>query len=164
MFRDGKPRYWIPGYDGAFLVVPLLLAAVIGGLVWLPKPPPVRQNVTAVPPRPMLPPVILEPPPGSLVTANEAFTISGSAEPGSVVRLNYFLNGVDVLLAEQPYATNGVWAFSLNRLQPGAHTFRASSFLAGRTLMSGEITYLAKVKPRPPAAKRPAATPPAKKR
>ncbi len=164
MFRDGKPRYWIPGYDGPFLAVPVLLALVIAGIIWLPKAAAPRQNVTAIPPRPMAPTLILSPAAGSIVPANEAFTISGSAEPGSVVRLNYFLNGVDVLLGELPSATNGAWGFNLSRLQPGAHTFRASAFLGGRTVMSGEVTYLAKPVPRPPAAKRPAAQKPPQKK
>lgn len=164
MFRDGKPRYWIAGYDGKFLVVPALLALVIAGILWLPHPPPPKPVIAPVAPPPMAPTLILQPSPGSVVTAQTPFTLSGSAEPGSVVRLNYFRNNVDQLLAEQVAGADGSWAFSLSRLDSGPHTFRALASKGGRTMPSGEVTYTAKPAPRPAAQKKPGPAKPAKKK
>jgi hypothetical protein len=164
MFRDGKPRYWIAGYDGKFLVVPVLLALVIAGIIWLPQAPAPKPVIAPPPPPAMAPTLVLQPAPGNVVPANETFTLSGSAEPGSVVRLNYFQTNVDHLLGEQTAATNGGWAFNLSRLQAGSHTFRVLAFKAGRTMPSGEVTYTSKPVPRPPAAKKPAPAKPAKKK
>lgn len=155
MFRDGKPRYWIKGYDGPFLIVPLLLALTITAIAWLPKPPPPRQNVTPIVTRPMAPTLIFSPPAGSIVAAGQDVHIYGSAETNSIVLLALLQNGVESRTGELK-ATNGLWGFRVGPLNPGAHTFRASAFLGGRTQISGEVTYLAKIVPRQPAAKRPA--------
>lgn len=164
MFRDGKPRYWIAGYDGKFLVVPALLALVIAGIIWLPLAPAPKPVIAPPPPPPMAPTLVLQPAPGSVVPSNETFVLSGSAEPGSVVRLNYFLNNVEKDLSEQIADTNGGWAFSLNRLQAGSHTFRVLAFKAGRTMPSFEVTYTSKAVSRPAAPKKPAPAKPAKKK
>ncbi len=156
MFRDGKPRYWVAGYDTKFLAVPVLLVLVIAGIIWLPKPPPPRPVIAPPPPPPMAATVILQPPLGTVIPANDNFLISGVAEPGSSVRLNYFLRGQDVVLGEQISGTNGVWAFNLARLQPGSHTFRAIAYKGGKALPSAEVTYVCKVVSRPAAAKKPA--------
>lgn len=154
MFRDGKPRYWIAGHDGKFLAVPVLLALVIAAIVWLPEPPKPAPIVAPVVPPPMAPTLILQPAPNSVLAANEPFTLSGSAEPGSMISLNYFRNGQDFPIGEQAVGTNGGWAFSLSRLQAGSHTFRAMATKGGRTMPSGEVTYVSKTVRRP-AAPRP---------
>lgn len=156
MFRDGKPRYWVAGYDTKFLAVPGLLALVIAGIIWLPKPPPPRPVIAPPAPPPMVATVIQQPPLGSVLPANDNFVIAGVAEPGSSVRLNYFLRGQDLVLGEQLAATNGVWAFSLARLQPGSHTFRAIAFKGGKAMPSGEVTYVCKTVAKPAAPRKPA--------
>jgi hypothetical protein len=164
MFRVGKPRYWVTGYDTKFLAVPGLLALVIAGIIWLPKPPPPRPVIAPPPPPPMAATVILRPPLGSVLPANENFMIAGVAEPGSSLQLIYIQRGQDLSRWEQIVATNGAWAFSLARLPPGWHTFRAIAFKGGKAMPSGEVSYLCQTVAKRAAPQKPANAPkPAKK-
>lgn len=145
MFQQSRPRFWIAGYDTAHLAVPVLLVAVILALAFAPPPPP---RVAPQPARPMVVPQIVSPAPGTILAAGQAFSLDGVAEPGSNVRLFYFLNQIDYPLGDTRAGADGRWRFTVNGLQSGNHSFRATAFLAGRSQISREVTYQVKAPPR----------------
>lgn len=162
MLSAVKPRHWIAGYDEKFLVVPLLLALCVAGILWLPAPKPTPQRITPVVPPPMAPTLVLQPPPGSVVTANVPFTLSGSAEPGSLVRLFYLKNGQEMFQREMT-TTNGIWSFGIT-LGPTSYTFRTAALKGGRVMLSPETTYVGQTPPRQPAPKKPTPAKPTRKK
>lgn len=154
MFREGRPRFWISGYDTAHLAVPVLLVLVVAALAFAPAPQPAPARPAAPVARAMAPTLIIAPVTGSVLITGQSFFVDGSAEPGSNVRLFYFANGADYPLGDARVGADGRWRFTINDLKPGNHSFRAAAFLAGRTMISGEVTYTVKAAPRQPARQR----------
>jgi len=157
MFQNGRPRYWIEGYDTAHLAVPVLLLIVIGLLAFLPGNsttakalPQQRTGQAASPslqqpaPRPMTPTLWLQPRSGTMVSAGQPLTVNGTAEPGSLVRLFYLHNRQGHLLSQTNATAQGQWRFIVSKLTAGQHSFQAVAYSGSRTMPSGELRVTAK--------------------
>ena len=155
-FVQGRPRFWVPGFDTAHLVLPALLALAVGLLVVLPN-----RAVTASQPAPvarqLLPTTILAPVAGTVLPAGQGgVVVEGLAQPGGVVRLYWFAQpiGEPTLVG-----TDGRWRFTLGNLPVGQHTLRVSTLAERRYLWSPELVITVAA----PAAKAPVKPAPAKK-
>src|SRR5262245_12625181 len=109
-FVQGRPRYWMPGFDTAPLAAVALLAVVILLIALLPNRPVTRQRVVPPAPARILPTTILAPTTGAAAVPGQSMVVEGLAQPGVTVRLYWY----DRPLGEPTrVGADGRWQFSI---------------------------------------------------
>jgi len=156
-FVNGRPRFWVPGFDTAHLVLPALLLFFAILLAVVP-PEPVPLKRIAPPPLPQTrPTTILSPAAGSIFAPGQLGVVEGLAQPGGVVRLYWS----DRPLGEPTrVGPDGRWSFTIGRFPPGQHILSAIAMVEGRYLRSPEVVFTVQA---PPLKSPPKAATPGKK-
>lgn len=159
MFENGRPRYWIPGYDRWNLIFPVALGVVLVARLWLPEAVMERAAVAvlgrrmdlfherpapAPPPRPMAPTRLDSPQNGKGFFQARMADAAGRAEPGALVALEYArMDPRDPewhVLSQMPADGLGMFRFQLQNFPPGNYRLRARATAdAGRMALSGEV-------------------------
>ena len=147
-FTQGRPRFWIPGFDTAHLALPALLGLAAVLIVVLPKPPAPKPSpfTIPVPQRPTPAPVILQPLSGAVLGAGQMKPIEGLAPPGATIQL-YWLDRP--LGAPARAGGDGRWIFSTAGFPSGRHAFRVVSRSAQGMATSAPVVVA--IQPPPPA-------------
>jgi len=142
LFHQGRPRYWIPGYDSAHLAVPALLGLVILLLAVVPAP---RFSASGASPgsraeaqRMTVPAVILSPTGGAVLTPDQLTVIEGLGPAGAVIHLFWF---DQALGAPTRAGADGRWRFQVQQLPPGSHALRAVSQLGEQQTVSPPVLF-----------------------
>ncbi|MCW5556598.1 MAG: hypothetical protein KIT22_01950 [Verrucomicrobiae bacterium] len=150
LFHQGRPRYWIAGYDSAHLAVPAVLGLVI---VLLAVVPTRRAAAAGTPPTPRVEPrtanpVILSPTAGAVLTPDQQTVIEGIGPAGASWQWFWFDRALG---APTLVGTDGRWRFQVQRFPPGNHVLRAATRLGDRQTLSPPVlfTVRAPVAPRP---------------
>ncbi|MFO1461117.1 MAG: hypothetical protein U1G08_17145 [Verrucomicrobiota bacterium] len=147
-FTQGRPRFWIPGFDTAHLALPALTALVAVLIVVLPTPPVPKPPVVRVPipPKPAPATVILQPVSGTVLGAGQMKSIEGLAPPGASVQLYW----VDRPLGSPALVgADGRWTFSTAGFPPGRHAFRVVSRTFTGTATSAPVVVAIQSPPVP---------------
>jgi len=120
---EGKPRYWLAGYDIWHLLVPVALAGVLTALAMLPEP---RKPQPAPPPPAMIPTAWISPAPNSSISARQFGVVEGRGQPGGTVTL--WLRQIpnpERPLTERALQPDGRFVIALTNFPPGSYGFRA---------------------------------------
>ena len=159
MFENGRPRYWIDGYDRWNLLLPVGLAVVLAAGYWLPEDVVERATTSVLgrridlfrappapvpPPRPLAPTRLESPLNGKGFFQSRMADAAGRAEPGTVVALEYArMDPRDPewhVLSQMPVDPQGQFRFQLQNFPPGNYRLRArASADVGRVSVSGEV-------------------------
>lgn len=125
-FTQGRPRFWIPGFDTAHLALPALLGIAAVLIAVLPPPPAPKPSEARVPipARPAPATVILQPVSGAVLGAGQMKSIEGLAPPGAAIQL-YWLDRP--LGAPARAGGDGRWTFTTAGFPSGRHAFRVVS-------------------------------------
>lgn len=148
-FTQGRPRFWIPGFDTAHLALPALLGLAAVLIAVLPAPPAPKPSVVriAVPPKAAPATIILQPVSGAVLGAGQMKSIEGLAPPGATVQL-YWL---DRPLGPPARAGgDGRWTFSTAGFPPGRHAFRVVSRSVQGMATSAPVVVAIQSPPPPP--------------
>lgn len=140
LLHQGRPRYWIPGYDRVHLVLPALLGLVMVLLLTArTAPAPERRPPPAAPaPRAVTTPMILNPTAGAVLLPGQLTVIEGIGPVGAEVRL-YWYN--QALGAPTRAGADGRWQFAVQGMPPGVHTLRAAIVDRGRPSFSPPVLF-----------------------
>lgn len=150
-FTQGRPRFWVPGFDTAHLVLPALLGVAVLLIATRPSPPPPRPPTVQVPlpQRPTHATAILQPVSGAVLSSGQMKSIEGLAPPGAAVQLIW----MDRPLGSPTRSGgDGRWAFSTAGFPSGRHAFRVVSHGPAGSVTSAPVVVA--IQPRTPAPAR----------
>ena len=151
MFVQGKPRYWIPGYDGWYLAAPVGFVLLVVALCLLPRKPLAAARPAGPPPRVLTATSLLWPKPGAVFHDGKVGDVGGTAEPGGLVRLYYGT----ALIGQTVADANGRFRFQLAGFPAGPATLRAETLIGARSMWSGEVTFTVASAAKPVTPKKP---------
>ncbi|MBN8249636.1 MAG: hypothetical protein J0L84_19630 [Verrucomicrobia bacterium] len=151
LLHQGRPRYWIPGFDRVHLALPALLGLVLLLLITAPSVPAEARRASPVIPSPraVTAPVILSPTAGAMLLPGQLSLIEGIAPAGAEVHLFWFNQALG---APTRAGADGRWRFSVQGIPPGVHTLRAAVLDRGRHSFSSPVLFT--IQTPPPARSR----------
>jgi hypothetical protein len=146
LLHQGRPRYWIPGFDRVHLALPALLGLVLVLLMTAPSvPAEVRRAPSVIPaPRTVTAPIILSPTAGAVMLPGQLTVIEGVGPAGAEVHLFWFHQA---LSAPTRAGADGRWRFSVQGIPPGVHTLRAAVLDRGRHTFSPAVLFTIQASP-----------------
>lgn len=120
---EGKPRYWLAGYDVWHLCVPVALAAVVAAMAVLPE---AKKPVPTPKPTAMVPTTWISPAPNSSMPASRFGVLEGRGQPGGRVTIWFRqIPNAERWLTESPVLPDGRFVVALTNFPAGTFGFRA---------------------------------------
>jgi hypothetical protein len=147
---EGKPRYWLAGYDSWHLLVPVALAGVLTALAMLPEQ---KKPQPAPPPPAMVQTTWISPAPGSSIPVRQFGVLEGRGQPGGRVTIWFRqIPNPERWLTESPVLPDGRFVVALTNFPAGTFGFRAEVRMpSGAVSSTFEIPI--HLQPPPPAPK-----------
>jgi len=139
-FVQGRPRYWVPGFDTAHLAVPALMIVVGLLITYLPARSVTRNRTVPPVPAQVMQTTILSPLAGAELTIGQTAVIEGLAQPGGIVRLYWYAQPIG---EPTRVGLDGRWQFTIANLPAGTHSVRAGALVAARNIWSSEVVFTA---------------------